>query len=332
MTDASAASREAAGRAHGSAGSRSWKMKAVGRRPTAERMNGIMPTSNARIVLMTSFLPNYQLLATWAERHGHEIALVVTPPGGSAGSGEYGASALAGGLGKGVGLLVTGKLRTVAAPLIAALAPDLVISAGFARLIPQAILDIPASGALNLHPSALPAGRGPNPIRLVYEGAETIGATLHRTEAAFDTGAVLSRRERPLPENLSGPALLAGWLEMFAEVVEEGADKALRGETGIPQDPLRVSHAALFTTEEQIIDFTEPAAVICRKAAALNVLGTRAHMDLPAVGGFSVRHVEPLNFSDGTPGTVVAAHDDGWTVQAADRAVRVITGDRSPGG
>ncbi|MEU3185690.1 formyltransferase family protein [Streptomyces sp. NPDC006923] len=223
----------------------------------------------------------------------------------------------------------------MAAPLIRALAPDLVISAAFARLIPREILDIPACGAVNLHPSVLPVGRGPNPMRLVYEGAETIGATLHRTEADFDTGAVLSQRERPLPENLSGPALMAGWLDMFTEVIEEGTDKALRGEPGIPQESAGASYVPAFSAEEQIIDFTEPAAVISRKVAALNVLTSRATVRLPDGEGI-IRHVEPV-FSGvvprgGVPGTVLAVHDDGWTVQAADKAVRVITEERPPRG
>ncbi|WP_411093372.1 hypothetical protein [Streptomyces sp. 049-1] len=73
-----------------------------------------MPKANARVVVLTSFLPNFQLLSSWAERHDHQIPLVVTLPGGSA---HYGGGELAAGLGKGVSLLVTGKLRTVAAPL-----------------------------------------------------------------------------------------------------------------------------------------------------------------------------------------------------------------------
>lgn len=282
-----------------------------------------MSSANARVVLFTSFLPNYQLLAEWAERHGHEIVLVVTPSGPT--RGRYGDSDLVTGLGKGASLLITGKLRTVAAPVISALAPDLVISAAFARLIPPEILDIPTYGALNLHPSVLPAGRGPNPMRLVYDGAETIGATLHRTEAEFDTGAVLSQREKPLPEDLSGPALLAGWLGMFAEVIEEGTAKALAGEPGTPQLSAHASYAAAFSPEELILDFTDPAAVICRKVAALNVLTPRATIQLPGREG-TVRQAEVVaSETEAAPGTVLASHADGWTVQAADRPVRVVT-------
>jgi methionyl-tRNA formyltransferase len=276
------------------------------------------------VIVLTSYLPNYQLIASWAERHGHEIPLVVTPSGGT--HGRYGGGDLVTGLGKGTGLLITGKLRTVAAPAIAALKPDLVISAAFARLIPAEILDVPTYGALNLHPSPLPAGRGPNPIRLVYEGADSIGATLHRTAAEFDTGAILSQRERPLPADLSGPVLLAGWLEMFAEVLEEGVAKALAGEPGMPQRSELMSYPREFDVEEQIIDFSRPAAVVCRRVAALNVLVPRARIRLPEVEGTVLDAREVAGGEGADPGAVLASHADGWTVRAADRAVRVTVG------
>jgi methionyl-tRNA formyltransferase len=281
-----------------------------------------MSSLNARVVLLTSYLPNYKIFANWAERQGHEIVLVVTPSGGT--NGRYGDGDLTTGLGKGASLLMTGKLRTVAAPMLTALAPDLVISAAFPRLIPPEILGVPKYGALNLHPSVLPAGRGPNPMRLVYEGAETIGATLHRTEAEFDTGAILSQREQPLPEDLSGPALLEGWLGMFAEVNDEGTAKALAGEPGTPQDSTHASYVPAFTEDELVIDFTDPAAVIRRKVAAVNIVVPRAMVQLPGTGG-TIRHVQMAASDAGAaPGTVLASHSDGWTVQAADHAVRVV--------
>jgi methionyl-tRNA formyltransferase len=278
---------------------------------------------NARVVVLTTNLPSYALIASWAVRHNHQLVLVVTPPGRT--GLRYGDEDLLDGLGKEQSVLITGQLRKVAAPAIAAMAPDLVISARFPRLIPPEILTVPAYGALNLHPSALPSGRGPNPFRLVYAGDDSIGATLHRTEAEFDTGPVLSQRQRPLPDELSGPALRAALLEMFAEVIEEGAARALAGEPGVAQDTSRASYAAPFTDEEKFIDFTDPATVISRKVAALNIATPRARFRLPEIDG-TARHAYPVLVEGRTaPGTVLAAHDDGWTVQAADSAVRLIT-------
>ncbi len=113
-----------------------------------------------RIVALNAFLPGYRLVADWAEREGHEIVLVVTPPIGANRRYDESANPFVLDLPSGTDVLVTGKLRAVAAPVIASLQPDLVISAAFPRLIPPEILSIPKHGAINLHPSSLPAGRG----------------------------------------------------------------------------------------------------------------------------------------------------------------------------
>jgi methionyl-tRNA formyltransferase len=282
-----------------------------------------MSDLNARVVLLTSYLTNYHLIASWAQRHNHQLVLVVTLPRDT--GRRYGDEDLVAGVDREHSVLITSQLRKVAAPAIAGMAPDLVISAAFPRLIPHEILEIPTYGAVNLHPSALPAGRGPNPFRLVYEGDDTIGATLHRTDATFDTGPVLSQRQRPLPQEVSGPALRATLVEMFAEVIEEGTAQALAGKPGTPQGEAAASYAAPFTTEEELIDFTNTAAVICRKVAALNIVTPRARFHLPGNDGTAL-HAYKVPFEGGTdPGTTLDTHNDGWTVQATDSAVRIIT-------
>lgn len=275
---------------------------------------------------MNAFLPGYTNIAGWAEEHGHEIVLVVTPPAGASDRYDPAAKPFVVELPRTADVLVTGKLRTVAAPAIAALEPDLVISAAFPRLIPAEILKIPTYGAVNLHPSVLPAGRGPNPVRLVYEGATTVGATLHRTEAEFDTGAILSRRERPLPEELTGPAIFQAWREMLREVLEEGAARAFAGDPGTPQDPALASEAPMFTPEEQVLRLTEPGAVLVRKSAALNVLEPKTRV-LVAGTKQAVRRIELISAGEQSsqPGEIITYHTDGWTVRSADGVVRLYT-------
>ncbi|MFC0624656.1 methionyl-tRNA formyltransferase [Kribbella deserti] len=276
-----------------------------------------------RIVALTSFLPAYLRLEAWAERNEHEIVLVVTPPVGANQRYDAAARPFVLDLPESANVLITGKLRSVAAPAIAALEPDLVVSMAFPRLIPAEILDVPAYGAYNLHPSPLPAGRGPNPIRLVYEGAETIGATLHRTEAGFDTGAIMAQRERPLPADLTGAAIFQAWGEMLSEVLEEGTAKAFARDPGVPQDPALASQAPVFTEAERWLDLTEPAAVIRRKAAALNVTSVTARTPIQGAEVF-VREVRIEPSAGLTPGTVIDKHPDGWTVQAADAVVHLV--------
>ncbi|WBQ04790.1 methionyl-tRNA formyltransferase [Kribbella sp. CA-293567] len=277
-----------------------------------------------RIVTMNAFWPGYANIAGWAEEHGHEIVLVVTPPAGAGDRYDAAAKPFLLELPRTADVLVTGKLRTVAAAAIAALEPDLVISAAFPRLIPAEILKIPVYGAVNLHPSPLPAGRGPNPVRLVYEGATTVGATLHRTEAEFDTGAILSQRERPLPADLAGPAIFQAWREMLREVLVEGAARAFAGEQGSPQDPALASEAPMFTPEEQVLRLTDPGAVLVRKSAALNVLEAKTRVIVAGIKQ-PIRLVELVSAGERTPqpGEVVGYHTDGWTVRSGDGVVRL---------
>lgn len=275
-----------------------------------------------RIVTMNSFVGGFRLVSDWAARHGHQLVLAVTTPTGA--GRQYAERPFVLDVPADVDVLVTGRLRSVAAPVIAALKPDLVISAAYPRLIPGEILGLATYGAINLHPSPLPAGRGPNPARLVYEGASSVGATLHRTASEFDTGAILARRERPLPPDLTGSSLFEAWSEMLAEVLEEGAARAVAGEPGEPQDESGASYAAVFTDAEQVLDLTEPAAVVARKSAALNILGDHARV---RVQGRELlvhaAHVEPADVAT-TPGAVLEEHPDGLTVQAADDCVRLV--------
>jgi methionyl-tRNA formyltransferase len=288
-----------------------------------------------RVVSLNMFLPGYRLVADWADRNGHEIVLVVTLPSSAGHRYDEAANPLVVDLPEATNVLVTGKLRKIAAPVIESLQPDLVISAAFPRLIPAEVLGIAKYGALNCHPSRLPAGRGPNPARLVYEGADEIAATVHRTEAEFDTGAILAQRSRPLPEDLTGPALLESWREMLGECLDEAVPRAVAGDPGLRQDPALATDASFFTTEEQLLDLTEPAAVLRRKTAALNATAPQARIHLAGADHVVSRtDVVPDQAPDldgqAEPGTILATHDDGWTVRAGDLPVRLtLAGPRS---
>lgn len=299
-----------------------------------------------RIVSLNAYLPGYRLVADLAARHGHEIVLVVTPPLTAGQRYDESVNPLVLDLPDTSNILITGKLRTVAAPVIESLRPDLVISAAFPRLIPPDILDLPKYGALNCHPSLLPAGRGPNPARLIYEGDNQVGATVHRTAAEFDTGAILAQRSRPLPDDLNGPALLQAWGELLGECLDDAVPRAVAGEPGTWQDGALASEAPFFTAEERLLDLTEPADVIRRKTAALNVTSPQALARLttgdaaggasPAAGlpgaglpGAGLRKVlatyaVPASGLAAEPGTVLSRHSDGWTVQTGDGPLRLV--------
>ena len=282
---------------------------------TAPRQDGL------RIVACHVEPAAYDLVAAWADRQGHQIVLVVTTPGPSprtyTGHQEIVATAP-----HDQDILVTTRLKR-AAPLIAATRPDVVLSYTFPLRIPAAVLEVPRLGAVNLHPSPLPKYRGPNPARMVYDGAPTLGATLHRTSAGFDAGPILSCQESPAPADPTVDTVLASWQPLLVAALDEGMERLVAGDPGDLQDESRASYAAPFTPEEQWIDWTWPAETVQRRVTALNLLLPTARAligEEPVLitGATTVPHPGPS-----VPGGIMEHSDGRAVVAAADGAVAV---------
>lgn len=77
---------------------------------------------------------------------------------------------------------------------ISALEPDLLLSAAYARILPEEVLLLPRIGAINVHPSLLPDYRGLQAVWwALYEGRTTIGVTVHEMTASIDKGPILAQ-------------------------------------------------------------------------------------------------------------------------------------------
>lgn len=82
------------------------------------------------------------------------------------------------------------------APELAATNTDLILMSCFPRLLPEAIFNLPALGCFNLHPSLLPAYRGPSPIHWQCEHqVEQSGVTVHQVNAKFDQGDIAIQKK-----------------------------------------------------------------------------------------------------------------------------------------
>ncbi len=288
-----------------------------------------VPPSSLRIVTFNIFPFAYDLIAGWAERHDHEIVLVVTSPGSHAE--RYGAAHLdlLAAVPSTQDVLVTTRLRRTVAPVLRALTPDLIISATFPQRIPASLTAIPRYGPLNLHPAPLPLGRGPNPGRLIYEGHPTIGATLHRLAPEFDSGHILSKQERPAPPDLTPESLLAAWKALLIATLDEGVPRAVAGDEGDPQDDSLATYAAPFSDEERWLDWREPASRLQQRIAALNLAIPTARAKLGAETA-SIAALRPLPATDApshAPGTIIERSASTAIVQAGDGLVEVMVGD-----
>ena len=104
-------------------------------------------------------------------------------------------------------------------PWLQQLAPDLILVACYPWRLPAGWLAVPSQGAYNVHPSLLPAFRGPEPLFWQFRaGVAETGVTIHEMTAALDEGAIMAQASWPLP---------AGWTEAMANDRAAAAAAAL---------------------------------------------------------------------------------------------------------
>lgn len=82
--------------------------------------------------------------------------------------------------------------------------PDLVVLAGFMKVLPKKFVDALKPRLINLHPSLLPMFRGAHAVRdALVAGAKLTGSTIHVVDASVDSGPIISQRELAIPEGVS---------------------------------------------------------------------------------------------------------------------------------
>lgn len=280
-------------------------------------------TQPLRIVTFNVLPIAYSVVTRWAAQAGHKIVLVVTTPGPSTRRTPTYRN-IVNNAPPEVDILVTTRLRTRALPLIQALQPDLIVSFSFPYRIPPEICAVPRYGAVNLHPTALPAYRGPNPMRVIYEQYPLLGATLHWIDAEFDTGNILAQQTASLPENVTPEAVGATWGPLMMGALAAGATRAIAGERGETQDHSQASYAGAFSEAEHWLDPQDSKRGIQCKTTALNMIGTPAAKLRLGDQVYLVSRVEPLpDAAPGAPGTISQQTAESFILTVADGLVRV---------
>ncbi len=136
---------------------------------------------------------------------------------------------------------VAGLARDDAGPRLARHHPDLIVAACFPYILPAWALALPALGCLNLHPSLLPAYRGPAPIFWqMRAGERRTGVTLHWMSAAVDAGDIVAQRTHALAAGEAAEAINVRLARSGAGLVREFLEMLERGET----PPARVQDEA----------------------------------------------------------------------------------------
>lgn len=149
------------------------------------------------------------------------------------------------------------------------LAPDLSVVVAYGQILPQALLDVPKYGSLNVHTSLLPKHRGAAPIQwAILSGDSETGVTIMKMDAGLDTGPILTERRTPISETDTSQILHDRLAEMGAELLVETIPAWVGG--GITPRPQRegATYARKIEKADGLINWKEPAVEICRKVRA----------------------------------------------------------------
>lgn len=145
-----------------------------------------------------------------------------------------------------------------------ALRPDLIVVIAYGRILPQAVLDIPTYGAVNIHASLLPEYRGAAPVqRAIIDEKPVTGVTLMKLDAGMDTGAMIAVKEVPITQTVTSGELL----DTLSAI---GADELLRIlpdlpaalAAAVPQDESRATYAEKLTKDMGHLDWTKRAETL----------------------------------------------------------------------
>lgn len=254
---------------------------------------------------------------------GHQVVLVLTQPDRAAGRGLALHASPVKQLAEAAGIevfqpptlrdpLVQARIRTAAA--------EAIIVAAYGLIFPQAVLDMPRFGCINIHASLLPRWRGAAPVqRALLAGDQETGVCIMQMDAGLDSGPVLLSARQPINEDDTASSLQN-------RLAEQGALLIVEALAGLPlpaqsQPPAGITYAAKINKAESALDWRLPAIQLERQVRAFNpVPGASCCLD----GNLLKVWRAELVAGAGLPGEILAVQRSGIVVACGEGALRLV--------
>ena len=200
----------------------------------------------------------------------HEVVAVVTRPDAQAGRGRRVVRSPVGALADSRGIEVLTPARAgdpAFLARLAELAPDACPVVAYGALLPQAALDIPRLGWVNLHFSLLPAWRGAAPVQAaIRAGDEITGASTFRIVKELDAGPVFGVVTETIGATDTAGSLLGRLSESGAKLLLSTMDGLADGSLVAREQPAEgLSYAPKVTVEDARVSFADPASAVDRQ-------------------------------------------------------------------
>ncbi len=139
--------------------------------------------------------------------------------------------------------------------VLASYQPDMICVSCFSQRIPRTIMGLPRLGCLNVHPSLLPANRGPVPLFWTFrEGCERTGVTIHLMDEAMDSGDILAQEPMLVPDGISYAQLESQCAQRGGELLARTVLDLYRGRAmRVPQDETKSSYYPFPSAQDFVV-------------------------------------------------------------------------------
>ncbi|MCQ8895587.1 methionyl-tRNA formyltransferase [Limnobacter humi] len=204
---------------------------------------------------------------------------------------------------------------------------DVLIVAAYGLILPQAVLDAPRLGCLNIHGSLLPRWRGAAPIhRAIEAGDAQTGVCIMQMEAGLDTGPVGLCEALPILPSDTTATLHDKLADLGGRLMVQALQQLAQGELHFEVQPEQgVTYADKISKAEGEIDWTQPAAVLQRRLRAFDPFPGASTQ----FGGELLKCFDPVVAhsarGQASAGTVLAVDAQGMVVQCGEGALCVAT-------
>ena len=212
---------------------------------------------------------------------------------------------------------------------LTALQADVMVVVAYGLILPQAVLDAPTYGCLNVHGSLLPRWRGAAPIqRAIWAGDKQTGVTIMQMDAGLDTGDMLHKVFCDIDLQDTSADLYHKLAEIapnaLIEVLNHLTDGTFIAE---PQDGTQSNYAEKLSKEEAKLDWQLSAAQFERNIRAFNPW-PMAYLQLTDEQGnpqtLKVYQATVLPSVSQTPGTIISADKNGIQIATADGVLNLL--------
>lgn len=212
---------------------------------------------------------------------------------------------------------------------LTALHADVMVVVAYGLILPQAVLDAPTYGCLNVHGSLLPRWRGAAPIqRAIWAGDKQTGVTIMQMDAGLDTGDMLHKVFCDIDLQDTSADLYHKLAEIAPNALIEVLNHLTDGTfTAEPQDDMQSNYAEKLSKEEAKLDWQLSAAQLERNIRAFNPW-PMAYLQLTDEQGnpqtLKVYQATVLPSVSQTPGTIISADKNGIQIATADGVLNLL--------